>query len=245
MRRPILLLAMALVAVAATACGGDDDEPEAVTSFVTETIAAEPATSAAAPVTSEATEPPATAAGGADAALAEQAVVLASDLGAGWSGEQDDTEDSGCLTTTLREPGPTAETRGEQLTRGTEQAVRSLAFVYPDPAAAAQAFTLTSDFEAIQCFVDRLKAEPVEGLVVEQVTAEAIEWPAIGDETVAARVTLPVEQGLEGVLYYSDVVMVRTGRVVTVVQLLAGVEPFAQPVAGEALERVAGRVAGA
>jgi hypothetical protein len=138
-----------------------------------------------------------------------------------------------------------AEARGQQLENGEQTAVRSIALVYPDAETAAQAFTLASDFAVIECFVENLKASGPEGLQTEQVAAEPIEWPAAGDEVIAARVTLPVEQGLEGILVTADIVMTRAGRVIIAGQFLSAPEPFPQAQAAEVMTAAANRVTSA
>jgi hypothetical protein len=253
---PLLVLALVLAA-----CGGNGGGSSATVTLTT----TEPTPPAAAPASSTEAQPPtstnesdvpttdapgtassaptdSTAADPAEQAVAEQAVLRAADIGAGWTGAIDQSEDSGCLTTPLREPGPTAELRGEELVKGQAQAVRSLALVYPDPETAAQAFTLASDFAAIDCFVQRLKERGGKGVQVDAVTAEPIQWPAAGDDVIAARVTVPVEQGLEGLIVTADIVMTRAGRVIIAAQFVSAPEPFPKAKAAEIVRAAANRV---
>ena len=57
--------------------------------------------------------------------------------------------------------------------------------------------------------------------------------------------TLPVQQGLEGILVTADIVMTRAGRVIIAGQFLSAPEPFDAAQAAEVMTAAANRVTSA
>lgn len=221
----------------------DTDTGEAtVTETVTSTEAA-PATTEAAPATTEAapatTEAAPAADPVADRRLARDGLVTRGDLpsGLGFKGVTPPGAPTRCFTAPVRKLDPAGSANGRLfIGNRSRSVVSSLAWSFADADAAAEALAAVATIEAIDCFgkQNARGAAPT----LKYLGADTIDFPTVGDETVAFR----GDYRLEGDTAVGDYVFVRTGRVLTGVAFQnAGGAPK-QSTVKAVLERVVARV---
>ena len=216
-----------------------DTGDAAVETTVTETetvTEAAPETTEAAPTTTEAA-PPADPV--AERRLARAGLVQRSDLpsGLGFKGITPPGSPSRCFTAPVRKLDPAGTVTGRWFVGNRSQSlVSSLAWTFPDGDAASEALAAVATIEAIDCFGKQNARRSTPTL--KYLSADELDFPTVGDETVAYRADYTVER--ESAV--GDYVFVRTGRVLTAVgfQSLGGAPK--QSTVKAVLERVVARV---
>lgn len=239
-----LLAGLVAAALFFAACGDDDD-----------TAADDAATPDTVEETEDTTAPDETVAepeadddgmsSDADAqALAESAAFQASDFPADWEetaaeDDEDDAEENARIAACLGEdpaelyPEDQAEVTSPTFTSPDGQnASNNVEVAESADQAAFQFTTLTSD-AAIDCVsteAERAIAEDPNftesGAEVGELSIQPLSVGAIGDDTAAFQISIPVSVQGQDVTVYLDVVLARVGRVLISAQVTSFMEPF-------------------
>lgn len=251
----LAIIAGAILAVTAIACGGGDGDDAAASPTSTPTPAA----------TGEATSTPARTATPAptpsqtpdsqdaqtdiraeDQALADSVVLKLSDFATGWRADESDDEDddeNGCgqpdysaLTITGRADSPT-------FTRGSVASVSSTAVVYTsqdDAISAYQLFEGAVNQEIGDCLAETL--EDTDGIKVIDISAGRLSFPSFGDRSAAYQIAIEYESEGLTPTFYVDIVVLQDGRALAALIYLDLLTPFSDSEKERLTEIVAGRM---
>ena len=203
-----------------------------------ETTAVETVTATeAAPTTTEEAAPAADPV--ADRRLARDGRVARGDLpsGLGFKGITLPGAPSRCFIEPVRKLDPAGSASGRQfIGNRSRSVVSSLAWSFPDEDAASEALAAVATVEAIDCFGKQNARGSAPTL--KYLGADTLDFPTVGDETVAYR----GDYKLEGDTAVGDYIFVRTGRVLTAAAFQnAGGAPK-QSTVKAVLERVVARI---
>jgi hypothetical protein len=168
----------------------------------------------------------------ADQQAAEDAILVQSDLPAGWADADDDSDDgldeaemasdaalANCLGVDLGSV-ESDETDGEPTADSMFGSAEGLSVdsdvqVNPTAAEGAEVMAALAEDGAADCYEDGFEAyadasAPVEGLG--EVSVEALDFEPMGDGSAAFRVTIPVETAGMTTVFLTDVVLATKGR---------------------------------
>jgi hypothetical protein len=165
--------------------------------------------------------------------------VARSDLpsGLGFKGVTPPGEPSRCFTAPVRKLNPAGTADGRLFIGNRSRTlVSSLAWSFADDDAASEALAAVATIEAVDCFGKQNARGSAPTL--KYLSADKLDFPTVGDETVAYR----GDYRVEGDPAVGDYIFVRTGRVLTAVgfQSLGGAPK--QSTVKAVLERVVARV---
>lgn len=228
------LAAMAVVLVVAAGCSdsGDGAEPGAAGASTTTTEA-------------EVVDPV------ADAARAEEIVLKLTDLPEGWTAapepegggeEEQRLEDSfaRCLGV---EPPPDQPSAGSpEFLGGTLTQVSATVEMAPSVEVAETEFANLKRprfHECVQQQFDESQADS--GLDFAPSRAQELDFPDLGDGTVATRITTLLTSEGQQITIYADIVFVRKGRAQLTLYFLRGFQPFAPELANSLVRRMVAR----
>lgn len=231
MRRIVAVLALALLA----GCGSAKDQDTSADG------ASPPPTERDAPATTTTTQDVA-----ADASAAENALLTLSDFPAGWSEEpaEDDDPSNEALQNRVRDCfGPTSAELFDA-----DASAETGKFTDPaDDSTIDQRITITATVDLAEAFMAAASADGVaecltaayrdelpavlaeaqgtEGYEVGDITAATLNVGDIGEESVAYRVTVPINVQFLTVSLIGDVVLVRKGRSVSGLNFISDTDP--------------------
>lgn len=249
------VIAIAILGLVAAGCGGSDGDEgsestttdPSVVEETTTTVAEATTTTVAEPTTTETTVSEGEDAGAAtDQEAADAAMIVLDDFVSGWTetpaAPEDDAQQeqrqqlmAACLGIDAAEIYRPEDVKADSPTFVStvdEQVSSSITVASSVDDAAFRFATLTSD-EAFACIAASIQQLLTEGDVfagadveLGEVTVVRMSVAALGDESTAARTTMPlVIEGSPLELYF-DTLLMRTGRALMSVDAQASVEPF-------------------
>ena len=237
-RRPLrpLVAGALVVALATAACSDSDDGGDAGPT----TTAVETTTTVA-----EVVDPV------ADAARAEEIVLKQSDLPEGWTPvpEPEGSADEGkrledtfaqCLGVEPPAEQPSAES--PEFVSGTLTQVSAGVELAPSAAVARQELARLEGRKALECVARQFDASQADsGLDFAPSRAQELDFPDLGDGTVAIRITTLLTNEGQQITIYADIVSMIKGRVELTVYFLKGFQPFPRDLADSLARRLVAR----
>lgn len=225
---------LAVLVALAGACSGDDtDDDGAAPTAASSTTAAEPVDPAA------------------DAARAEEILLKPTDLPEGWTpvpepegaeAEQGRLEGTfaGCLGVPAPAEQPSADS--PEYVTGTLTQVSARVEMAPSVEVAEAEFANLQRPRYLECVARQFdESQADSGLTFAPSRAERLDFPDLGDGTLATRITTLLTVDGREVSIYADVVFVVKGRAQMTLYLLKGGEPFPAELANSLARRMAAR----
>jgi hypothetical protein len=185
----------------------------------------------------------------ADRRIARHAQLKLTDFPSGW--EQQDKSPS---KSTLKCPAVEAARRAvsarqpsPDFVTGDSTQVSSTVYIFSDISSAKRAFDQLSGASTRRCiahasakyFAGKGKTK---GVKVGQITSGQLSMPAVGDESVLGRVTIPITANGLSIDIYLDLVFAREGRGGAVLLFLDTVTPFDEALRNQLSRTLAGRL---
>lgn len=252
--RRAAVVAIAVIGLTAAGCGDDDDDGSEATTTTGETVEETTTTVSEESVPEETTttvavtETTGEGAAGADSeqAAAEAAMLVLDDFVSGWQETPADAEDeaaqaerqatmAACLgvdTADLYRPDAPQADSPTFVSQADEQVSSSLNVAPSVDDAAFRFATLTSD-EAFACIASAIQETLATGdafagadVQIGEVTVNRLSVAPVGDESTAARTTMPLVIEGTALEFYFDNFLIRAGRALISVEAQSPVQPF-------------------
>lgn len=235
MTRTRVLAGSLIATLAIGGCGGGD---KVVTQTVTQPAASStPATSTTAAALSKATA----------RRIARQSVVALSDLPSGWTAADDNSDDSSSSCSGIKEARSGAVARDESPTfaKGSDAQIEDVVYVMPDGGTAQRALAGIANRETRSCIADYAKGrfEKADIDMAGEVETGELRVDQAGSETSAARLTFPIKYQGDSSDVVLDLVIVRSGSVLSFLTFQATYAPIDDEIRDEVARAAARRMA--